>query len=336
MTRLLVLAITACGFASPQLRADPGDALADSLPKAVKIFGAGGFRGLEGYGTGFLISPEGHVATVWNHVLDVDPVVVVLDDGRRLAMSVLRADPDRGVAVLAPERDDLNLPFVDLDGVAEARTGDRVFALSNQYGVAAGDEPVSVLHGVVAAVTDLDARSGRYAVDTDGPVLVLDAATNNPGAAGGLLIRQDGVPLGMLGRELRSGESQVFVNYAVPLTRLAPVLADLREGRGPAASDTPPEFASQLRPVDFGLILVPDVVRRTPAYVDQVLPGTAAAAAGLERDDLIVFAGGSIVASVRDLRTALAAAESGDAVDLVVRRGERLVTLSVVTPEVAP
>ena len=333
MTRTLILTLTACGFAASPVHAQPRDALAESLPKAVKIFGAGGFAGLEGYGTGFLISPEGHVATVWNHVLDVDPVTVVLDDGRRLDMSVVAADPDRGVAVLKPERDDLNLPFVDLENLADAETGDRIFALSNQYGVAAGDEPVSVLHGVVAAVTELDARSGRFAVDTGGPVLVLDAATNNPGAAGGLLIRRDGVPLGMLGRELRSGESQVFVNYAVPLTRLAPVLTDLKEGRGPSAPPTSAEFASNLRPVDFGLVLVPNVVRRTPAYVEEVTADSAAGRAGLERDDLVVFANGTIVGSVAELRDALAAVESGDTVELIVRRGERLVTLSLVAPD---
>ena len=41
-------------------------------PKLVKIYGAGGFRGLEAYQSGFLISSEGHVLTVWSYVLDTD------------------------------------------------------------------------------------------------------------------------------------------------------------------------------------------------------------------------------------------------------------------------
>ena len=40
--------------------------------KMVKIYGAGGFRGMEGYQSGFLISAEGHVLTALSYVLDTD------------------------------------------------------------------------------------------------------------------------------------------------------------------------------------------------------------------------------------------------------------------------
>src|SRR5262245_5724233 len=52
-------------------------------PKIVKIYGAGGVRGLEHYQSGILISGKGHVLTVASYVLDSDEVDVVLDDGRR-------------------------------------------------------------------------------------------------------------------------------------------------------------------------------------------------------------------------------------------------------------
>ena len=42
------------------------------LPRIVKIFGAGGLQKLAAYGTGFLVSKEGHIVTVWSHVLDPD------------------------------------------------------------------------------------------------------------------------------------------------------------------------------------------------------------------------------------------------------------------------
>ena len=43
-------------------------------PKMVKIYGAGGVRGLEAYQSGFLISSEGHILTVWSSVLDSDTI----------------------------------------------------------------------------------------------------------------------------------------------------------------------------------------------------------------------------------------------------------------------
>ena len=46
----------------------------DVLPRIVKVFGAGGIRGLEHYGSGFLISSDGDIVTVWSHVLDADAI----------------------------------------------------------------------------------------------------------------------------------------------------------------------------------------------------------------------------------------------------------------------
>ncbi|MEM9702121.1 MAG: serine protease, partial [Planctomycetota bacterium] len=152
------------------------DVTAETLPKVVKIFGAGGLRGLPAYGTGFVISPEGHIATAWNHVLDADPnILAVLDDGRRLTCKLLAADPKAGLAVLQPDRDDLDLPYFDPATFGPTRAGARVLAFSNAYKVAGGDEPVGVQRAVVSAVAKLDARSGRNAAGIDGPVLILDA-----------------------------------------------------------------------------------------------------------------------------------------------------------------
>src|SRR3990172_8769046 len=77
-------AIVALAATSAARAADSLAAVArDVRPKMVKIYGAGGFRGLEAYQSGMLISAEGHVLTAWSYVLDSDDVAVVLDDGRR-------------------------------------------------------------------------------------------------------------------------------------------------------------------------------------------------------------------------------------------------------------
>ena len=56
-----------------------------------------------------------------------------------------------------------------------------MLAFSNLFGVATGDEPASVLHGIVAAKTRLEARRGVFDTPYKGPVYVVDAMTNNPG-----------------------------------------------------------------------------------------------------------------------------------------------------------
>ena len=66
-----------------------------------------------------------------------------------------------------------------------AEAGTRVLAFSNLFGVATGDEPASVQHGIVAVKTRLEPAAASFETPYHGPVYVLDAMTNNPGAAGG-------------------------------------------------------------------------------------------------------------------------------------------------------
>lgn len=155
----------------------------DVFPKVVKLYGAGGLSNLANYGTGILVSPDGHILTIWNHLLDTEQVVVVLDSGRRLPARFVGGAGDLGLAILKIEVK--NAPCFDLSEIQKRGSGTPVLGFSNMFNVAAGDEPVSVIHGVIAAVTPLDARRGRFDSNYKGDVYLVDAVMNNPGAAGG-------------------------------------------------------------------------------------------------------------------------------------------------------
>src|ERR1044072_5366003 len=136
------------------------DVIADTQPKIVKIFGAGGFTRLEAYQSGFLISAEGHVLTVWSYVLDSDVTTVYLNDGRKLQAEVVGMDPRTEIAIL--KVDDQNLPHFNINAAVALGTGSKVLALSNMFGIALGNEPASVLHGGISAKTNLAARRGVF------------------------------------------------------------------------------------------------------------------------------------------------------------------------------
>ena len=72
--------------------------------KMVKIYGAGGLKGLEAYQSGFLISGDGHILTVWSYVLDTDYITIVLDDGRKFEGKIIGADPRLEMAILKIDR----------------------------------------------------------------------------------------------------------------------------------------------------------------------------------------------------------------------------------------
>lgn len=297
--------------------------------RVVKIFGAGGIKGLYSYSTGFLVSPEGHIATVWSHVLDGDSVTVVLSDGRRMEGKILGAEPQLDLAVLKIEGEDF--PYFNLDDAVSAPVGARVLAFSNMFKVAAGDEPVSVLHGVIAAKTRLSARKGSFETPYAGPVYVVDAITNNPGSGGGVLTTRDGTLVAMIGKELRNTQTNTWINYAIPISELRTTIGEIISGKFVAKTDQTRDTVNPRRyaPVDFGLVLVPDVLFRTPAYVDSVIADSPAERAGIEPNDLVLFVNDDLVQSCRMLGDALGRLEAGDTLKLVLRRGNTLVPVEL-------
>ena len=64
---------------------------AEVQPKLVKVFGSGGVRGVPHYGTGILVSEEGHVLTAYSAMLDTPDLRIHLPDGRRFHGKVIAA-----------------------------------------------------------------------------------------------------------------------------------------------------------------------------------------------------------------------------------------------------
>jgi serine protease Do len=288
--------------------------------RVVKIYGAGGIKGLEAYQSGFLVSPEGHVATAWSYVLDVEPIVV-LDDGRRFESEIVGIEPSLELAVL--KIDMSGLPFFEVDKDLSATWGDPILAVSNLFGIAAGNEPASVMQGIIAGVTNLDARRGTYKTPYRGKVLILDLIANNPGAAGGAVVDSEGRLVGMLGKELRDGGTGVWLNYALPIDALRVALGDIIAGRATTAAKEEMPLLSRDQSHNLntlGLVLVPNVLESTPVYVDAVLPNTPASKADLRPDDLILLLDGQRVGDQRTLTELLRRVDRRDAISVTIQR----------------
>jgi S1-C subfamily serine protease len=298
-------------------------------PKIVKIFGAGGLRGLEAYQSGFLISGEGHILTVWSYVLDSDVVTIYLNDGRKFQAEVIGMDPRSEIAVL--KIDGEGLPHFSLDEAVPLDAGSRVLAFSNLYGVAFGNEAASVLKGSVAAKAELAARRGAYETNYRGTAYVLDAMTNNPGAAGGALTDRRGRLAGLLGKELRSSLTNIWLDYAIPIGEIVAPVEEIIAGKfRPMPRDEnvkKPKEAHSL--ALLGINLVTDFLPKTPPFIESVKPGSPAAKAGVKPDDLILFVGERVVPSCKQLADELTFLDRLDPVKLTIQRGQDLVEISI-------
>jgi serine protease Do len=313
-------------------------------PKVVKVFGAGGFRGVQAYCTGVLVSPDGFILTVYSPTLDSRELRVHLYDGRRYVCELVAAEPQLDVALIRIKENDLfkdvPLPYFDLtQKPPEVRVGDWVFAFSNLFEIATGDEPVSMQRGTIAAIAPLAGRRGVHEAAYKGQVYIVDAIINNPGAHGGALVNRKGELIGLIGKELKNTLSETWVNYAMPVKDLADFVEKAKKGEYKQLA-RPDRGPVEDKGAVHGIILVPDVLERTPPYIEEVIPGSPAAKAGLKPNDLIVFIrvplkDGSgeteerVVGSIKTFKEIMAPLDPGTPIKVIIRRDEQLLSLDL-------
>jgi serine protease Do len=352
MRHAFSIALLAILFTAPIRAGDPFSDVSEQVnQKMVKLFGSGGFRGIASYASGFLISPDGHILTNASQSIDTSEIIVHLYDGRRMKATLVVAEPELDLAMLKikvegkklDEPTGLDLPYFDLlEAAKRPRPGPGTWVLSfaNQFEIAMRDEPVSIQRGVIAANTKLFGKRGIFDFQYTGDVYVVDAITNNPGSGGGALTDRKGNLLGIVGRELKNSLSETWINYAVPVN----AKVDIRDGEK-VRSISVPEFVTlamkgQYKPVQrpeqisgpggyHGIEFVPNVVERTPPYVESITPGSPAAKAGVQINDLVSFVDGEPIYSIKSFQDYMKKTRPGMTVRLEVRRGETLQTVEV-------
>jgi serine protease Do len=304
------------------------DTLVDRVQeKVVKLFGAGGAKGLESYQSGVLVGSDGYILTSWSTVLDVTSVRVVAYDGRRLNATVVGVDPPNEMALL--KVDDAGLSGFELDTSIATRPGQRVFGVSNLFGIATGNEYCSVQKGVVMAIAPLTQRRGKTKSLYQGKVYVLDVMTNNPGAAGGALIDIQGRLIGILGKEIRDEQAGIWLNYALPLDVVQASMDRILKGNTSADLESIKTVDKPHRLADLGLTLIPDVLAKTPAFVDQIRKGSIADRSGIQTNDLILLANDQRIDSRKSFERVLSTLNRADSFELLVQRGQELIRIQV-------
>jgi serine protease Do len=215
--------------------------------------------------------------------------------------------------------------YFDLAEIPATEQGDWILAVSNAFKVADGDEPLSVNIGVLSLRMKLDARRGLVDFPYEADVILYDAITSNPGAAGGAVVTADGKLLGMIGRVIEAKSTGTRLNYAVPVDLLGKFFRG--EAPGPLVAASPGNHSSG-KP-DLGIRLFALGGRRAPAFIDRVIPGSPAAAAGLKSDDLVVTIGGQVVRDAGQFRQIADGLAIGQEVVVEVKRRNELLTVKL-------
>jgi serine protease Do len=295
------------------------EAVATAQKRTVKIYG-GAIGRSPGYGTGLVVSASGDILTANGVYLAGQNLRVTLADGTTHEANVARRSQELQTALLKIEA--ATPEFYELSTAPSAEQGDWILAVSNAFKVADGSEPLSVNIGVLSLRMKLDARRGFQDFPYAADVLLYDAITSNPGAAGGAVVTADGKLVGMIGRVIEAKSTNTRLNYAVPVDLLGKFV------RGEETA--PPSASTSNNKADLGIRLFALGGRKAPAFIDTVVSGGPAAVAGLKTDDLVVTIGGQVVHDASDFRRLVAALPIGEEVVVEVKRKNELLSVRLV------
>lgn len=267
-----------------------------------------------GGGSGSVLTPDGYILTSAHVVDGARQAEVTFSDGDEVIADVTGLDTLSDLAVLRARS--AVPPAVTRGDAAQLRVGQLVVAVGSPLGLAG-----SVTAGVVSALgRSLPTRSGRV-IDE---VIQTDAALN-PGNSGGALADSAGRLVGV-----NTAVAGVGVGLAVPINATTErIIASLmRTGRvrrgwlGIAGMQVP------LRPE-----LVAKLGRKRGVQVAQVMPGSAAATAGLRKGDILVAIDGRPVATATDIQAFMVEGTIGRRVEVTVWRNGALVDVVAVPRE---
>ena len=250
-------------------------------------------------GSGVIVTNEGHIITN-NHVVDqVDEIEVQLSDGRTKKARLVGADSQVDLAVL--KIDDPGIKPLKLADSDTVQAGDFVLAIGNPFGF-----EETVTDGIISS----KGRPNR--TDAFGDLLQTNAAIN-PGNSGGPLINLRGEVIGINTAIIsRSGGSQ-GIGFAIPSNTVRMALESLLK-QGRIIRGYLGILSRALQPGQNG-------TESEGVTVDEVVPGSPAAQAQMQKGDIIRKFDGHDVKNINALRSLVAQTELNKKVELEIMRG---------------
>jgi serine protease Do len=269
-------------------------------------------------GSGVIVSKEGHILTNEHVVEGTREIEVQLTDGRIEPAQLLGTDPETDIAVIKISSPNITpLPLGDSDAV---RVGQIVFAVGNPFGL-----HETVTQGIISA------KGRRTMRDSSVEFLQTDAAVNK-GNSGGPLLNLRGEVIGINSAIYSETGGWAGISFAVPSNTARRALESLiKSGRvvrsylGVAMQDLTPDVARRLGLQETRGALVTDVVEGSPA-----------AKAGLQRDDVVREINGRPINDIHALRSRIGDVDPGKTAELTIMRNGKEQKITVEVAEAPP
>ncbi|MFN0255277.1 trypsin-like peptidase domain-containing protein [Pedobacter ureilyticus] len=282
-------------------------------------------------GSGVILTPDGYIVTN-NHVVDkADKIEVILSNRRKVTAKVIGKDSNTDLALIKVDATDL--PFVKMGNSDNVQVGEWVlavgFPLDLQTTVTAGivsakARNIGILNRESGMMTEEEyeefRRTGKQPSRTNNSIesfIQTDAAIN-PGNSGGALVNANGELVGINAAiASQSGRNEGY-GFAIPVNLAKKILEDFKKFGSVKRGYIGVTFTA----LDADVAEELKIKDNTGLYVREVLPGGAAAAAGIKEGDIIKKVEGIAIYDSPDLQERIGRMSPGDKVALTVLKAD--------------
>ncbi|MGB5136209.1 MAG: trypsin-like peptidase domain-containing protein [Prochlorococcaceae cyanobacterium] len=269
-----------------------------------------------GQGSGFIFQPDGLILTNAHVVERTDKVTVGLQDGRRVAGTVVGLDRLTDLAVVRLEGSG-PWPVAPLGNSDRLEVGEWAIAVGNPYGL---DNTVTM-----GIISNLNRNAAKLGITDRRLDLIQTDAAINPGNSGGPLLNADGEVIG-INTLVRTGPG-AGLGFAIPINRAREIARQL-VASGRVSHPVIGIGLDAVRPGDgTGLdrgVRVASVAANSPAQ-----------RAGLRQGDIVVAANGQPMLEPSQLVAAVERVGVGGRLSLSINRQGSLLNLDVVPAQLS-
>lgn len=268
----------------------------------------------EGLASGVIIDAEKGYILTNNHVISgADKISVQLSDGREFDAKLIGHDQQTDIALIqiSGAKGLTQVKIADSD---QLKVGDFAVAIGNPFGL--GQTATS---GIISAL-------GRSGLNLEGleNFIQTDAAINR-GNSGGALVNLNGELIGINTAILASSGGNIGIGFAIPgnmamsLAQQLIEFGEVKRGQlGIKGTEMTPEMAKTFK-----------VDAQHGAFINEVLPDSAAFKAGIKAGDIITSLDDKPVESFAALRVKIGTTVPGKEVKLGLLRDGKPLTVTV-------
>ena len=262
-----------------------------------------------GSGSGVIVSPDGYIATNNHVVAGTDRVTVTFNDRLTATARVVATVASTDIALL--KVDEKDLPYMEFGNSDDVKLGQWVLAVGYPLSLDA-----TVTAGIVSAKGRSLGINRTQSASAIEAFIQTDAAVN-PGNSGGALVNANGELVGINSAiASQSGYNQGY-GFAIPVNLARKIVDDFMKygsvKRGYIGVNFVP-LSGEDKPEGIKTNEISGL------YVNDVVAGGGAAAAGIKSGDVIKKVDGVVINDSPDLQERVGRLNPGDKVKLTVLR----------------